>query len=175
MSVLTCSFVAYTLPQFVGIFILGFIISGLYSSVLKGWIPAIATPLWSLAVVWLAVGSSPVRIIEFTVIFLVFFGRELLLDLRDIDADGRWCKHKSMPAYLGIWTVPSVILMQILAAVLCFTSIQNNALGVFILSVVWLTTLLAWGGSNQHLKIEPKLAAQLALIQTIMFPALLLF
>jgi 4-hydroxybenzoate polyprenyltransferase len=63
------------------------LLSALYSIGLKMKLPVVATPLWSLALTFLVLWPADAKLAHYVAFFCFFYGRELLLDIRDSDAD----------------------------------------------------------------------------------------
>jgi 4-hydroxybenzoate polyprenyltransferase len=75
--------------------------SFLYSKLLKPNIPTFATSLWCLVVVSFVFYPFNISWVEQLAVTIFFFARELLLDLRDVDVDSKYCKTKSLPKIFG--------------------------------------------------------------------------
>ncbi|MGL4230917.1 MAG: UbiA family prenyltransferase [Casimicrobium sp.] len=80
---------------------IAYLVSAAYSAHLKRVAPLLATPLWCAAVVLVGTNVVGRSFGEFFYAFLFFYGRELLLDLRDVNVDGLYCKRRSLPCAIG--------------------------------------------------------------------------
>ena len=93
-----------------------------YSFLLKKYLPSIATPLWSLMITLMVSIPSNFGILEIFAIYSFFYGRELLLDYRDISSDLLFCKHPSLPAILKNKTYIFVSVLSMSTSICLFYS-----------------------------------------------------
>jgi len=98
-------------------FVILYSTSAFYSAILKHYVPAIATPIWSLIVTFLILYVVKADIWVYILVFSFFFARELLLDYRDKEADKIFSATKSLPNLLGNYTYWLVFLLLLIAAV----------------------------------------------------------
>ncbi|GEM_PF-6316332 len=76
-------------------------VSAVYSWILKRHVPLIATPLWALTVTTIVCLPAKITVTGWLVFFLVLYIHEVLLDMRDVEADRIHCSTPSIATLLG--------------------------------------------------------------------------
>ena len=104
LGLIAAVFHAGSMWMFIGLYALSIV----YSLSLKRLVPLVATPAWCVAMTILVLWPDTFSFVHYALVFLFLYSRELLLDLRDVSADNRFCWMPSLPAVAG----PSIHLIM---------------------------------------------------------------
>lgn len=126
-NVLALSIILFILGILIAVktdFLIGFLIafsfSLIYSSLLKPYIPILATFIWSLSVAIVFIQPFSREFLDFLGFMLVVYAYETLLDYRDIFADNQFCKTPTLAAIAGRYFIVLAILTAIAGFLLLF-------------------------------------------------------
>ncbi len=89
------------LDQYLIGFMCIYVLSVLYSFILKPYLPVLATPVWSASIAILFVQPFTNQLTVYFAIASIVYGYEMLLDYRDRDSDKQFCKTPTLANILG--------------------------------------------------------------------------
>ncbi len=92
---------AVKMPDMLQIYGLFCFLSAIYSWPLKRHLPLIATPVWTISVVSMALWPSDITVVGWLIFFVALYTHEFLLDVRDMESDRTHCTTPSLAVILG--------------------------------------------------------------------------
>lgn len=119
-----------------------YVLSALYTILLKKYVPTVATPIWCMVVSLLALFPSSVDFAGYILFFAFFYSREVLLDFRDASHDAKHCKTPSIANYFKRTPLLITVLMISIACIASLL-IGNNVLVLGTFSALFMS-LLCW-------------------------------
>ena len=126
------------------------ICSVLYSYFLKKYIPLFATIFWVFIVTFGFLYINNPDITIYITTFLIFYSREIILDLRDVKTDLIYCETKSLPAIIKDNTYILSFLLIFLSSIILF--INDYVILSFVVLFVLFFILFVYLLSDNKLK-----------------------